>query len=77
MIKDKTKRQVHRLNFSFPIQHHTQWHVKCYPGGATYAIQDLRKKKYMAIDTDGRDACGMEEDDAAILELEQSHDYHL
>ncbi|CAE6442449.1 unnamed protein product [Rhizoctonia solani] len=35
------------------------------------------KKTYMAIGADGRDACGMEEDDAAILELQQSNDSYF
>ncbi|KAL5632646.1 hypothetical protein ACGC1H_005558, partial [Rhizoctonia solani] len=72
-----TNKQVRMLIFSSPIQHHTQWYVQQYPGGSTYAIQGTGQKKYMAIGADGRDACGMEEDDAVILELKQSHDSYF
>ncbi|KDN45333.1 hypothetical protein RSAG8_04920, partial [Rhizoctonia solani AG-8 WAC10335] len=49
-----------------------KWYIKRYPGSSTYAIQVVGQKKYIAIGSDGRDPCGQEEDDAAILELEQS-----
>ncbi|EUC63388.1 hypothetical protein RSOL_490630, partial [Rhizoctonia solani AG-3 Rhs1AP] len=52
----------------------TWWYVKCYSGGSTYAIQGIQEKKYMAVGADGCDACAMEEDGAAILELQQSND---
>ncbi|CAE6490440.1 unnamed protein product [Rhizoctonia solani] len=55
-----------------------KWHVKCYPGSSTYAIQNVGFKRYIAVDQGGKCVCGVEEEAAAILDLERSfQDFYL
>ncbi|KAG8689632.1 hypothetical protein FRC11_001517 [Ceratobasidium sp. 423] len=47
-----------------------KWYVKCYPGSSRHAIQNVRYKKYIGVNTDeDKHPYGVEEEDAAILEL--------
>ncbi|CAE6464250.1 unnamed protein product [Rhizoctonia solani] len=56
-----------------------QWYVKRYPGSSRYAIRNVPYDKYVAIDTEAdSEACGAEENGAAVLELEhQFQDSYL
>ncbi|CUA68791.1 hypothetical protein RSOLAG22IIIB_03656 [Rhizoctonia solani] len=82
-IHDTDSSRVLTYYYSSPFHNkvgtwgNNQWYVKRYPGGSTYGIQGVGQKKYIAIGADERDAHGVEEDGAAILELEQSNNIYF